>query len=197
MEDLPNKETLHHVATLKNPGTTLDHLTSPRTSLTDNNDMGSVLFGTSYPLVPCKLVKKIRDGEFVEMVDLLPDQLASSGDSELAKNGKNCNQHYRVGEMFRFIHLNYRLQCPRKSGRSIGISNLDNRCLHRISRGLLGRLRQAVQVEGSGDLLPTGQQWTQHCGTGLLVCCQVPQGVHTASASPTNLESVNSLQISG
>ena len=38
--------------------------------------------------MPCKLVKKITDGEFVEMADLLLDKLASSEDNELTKSLK-------------------------------------------------------------------------------------------------------------
>ena len=79
---------LRHVATLKNADTSHDHRTPPRTSSMGNSDTGSALLGTSYPPVPCKLVKKITDGEFVEMADLLLDKLASSGDNELTKSSK-------------------------------------------------------------------------------------------------------------
>ena len=88
VHDPPSEEVLRHVATLKDTDNSHDGQTSLRTSSMGNRDTGSVLLGTSYPPVPCKLVKKITDGEFVEMADLLPDKLASSGDNDLTKSSK-------------------------------------------------------------------------------------------------------------
>ena len=72
----------------KDSGTRNDQAILPRNSSGGTRDTGSLLLGTSCPPVPCKLVKKITDGEFVEMSELLPDRLASSGDKELSKSSK-------------------------------------------------------------------------------------------------------------
>lgn len=88
VSDLPSEDQLRHVATMKDTGTNDNQLTLPGSTRPGNGDAGSVLLGTSYPPVPNKLVKKINDGDFVEMADLLPDRLANSGDNELAKPSK-------------------------------------------------------------------------------------------------------------
>ena len=46
-----------------------------------SKDDGSVLVGASYPPLPNKLVKKIRDSEFLEMADL-PERLGAGGDND-------------------------------------------------------------------------------------------------------------------
>ena len=50
-----------------------------------NKDDGNVLVGASYPPVSNKLVKMIRDGEFIEMTDLL---VGADGDNDPVKSSK-------------------------------------------------------------------------------------------------------------
>ena len=87
-KDLPNEDNLRHMPNTKDTGTNDDQLIPPRTSLSDKNDTGSVLLGTSYPSAK-QVNKKIRNGEFVEMANLLPDRQASSGDNEFTKSKKH------------------------------------------------------------------------------------------------------------
>ena len=66
-------------------GTDLDHLTVfdldgtelVRKKVTHTVSMRmapQVIFGAGFPPVPRKLVKRIEDGEYIEMAELLPDK---------------------------------------------------------------------------------------------------------------------------
>ena len=95
----------------------------------------------SYPPVPCKLVKKITDGEFVKISDLLPDRLASAGD-DLAKPLKKESGHKdnRMGTVLRVVCLYHLSLCPRESARPAGLSGPYHRCLYGVPGRILGWL---------------------------------------------------------
>ena len=66
----------------------LTQQTPVRASLSINKDNGNVLVGARYPPVPNKLVKRIRDGEFIETADLLPERLGAGRDNDPVKSLK-------------------------------------------------------------------------------------------------------------
>lgn len=77
---------LSHVKAFKDLGTREEPIICGK-PVCGGSDTGSVLFWTNSPPVLYKLVK-ISEGEFIEMADLLPDKLASFGDSESTKPTK-------------------------------------------------------------------------------------------------------------
>ena len=54
-----------------------------------NNPL-QVIFGASLPPVPSRLVKRIEEGEFIELSDLLPERLAiTSAEEDQSKSSKS------------------------------------------------------------------------------------------------------------
>ena len=88
--------------------------TTLRALLPIDKDDTNVLVGTSYPLVPNKLMKRIRYGKFIEMADILPKRLGAGGDSELTKSTKKW-KIVRMGMLFWFVRLHRCWQYPWES----------------------------------------------------------------------------------
>ena len=66
----------------------------PQSSIPSTHKTSEVLFGAGLPPVPAKLVKRIEDGEFIEMIELLPERLAmSSVDDRLSKPKRRSIQN--------------------------------------------------------------------------------------------------------
>ena len=79
---------LRDVMTINDSDTGSTQLTTITAPLSVEKDDANVLVGTTYPPVPNKLIKKIRDGEFIEIADLLPKRLGAGGDIEPTKSTK-------------------------------------------------------------------------------------------------------------
>ena len=88
IDDMPDEDQLCDVMTINDSDTGSTQRTTIRAPLSVEKDDANVLVGTSYPPVPNKLIKKIRDGEFIEMADLLPERLGAGGDNEPTKSTK-------------------------------------------------------------------------------------------------------------
>ena len=85
---LDEEDQLRDVMTINDSDTGLTQRTTIRAPLSVERDNANILVGMSYPPVPNKLIKKIRDGEFIEMADLLPERLGAGGDNEPTKSTK-------------------------------------------------------------------------------------------------------------
>ena len=88
IDEIPDEDQLQGVLTINDSNPRLTQWTPVRTSSSINKDDGNVLVGASHPPIPNKLVKKIRDGEFIEMADLLPERLGAGGDNDPVKSSK-------------------------------------------------------------------------------------------------------------
>ena len=88
IDEIPDEDQLQGVLTINDSNPRLTQQTPVRTPSSINKDDGNVLVGASYPPVPNKLVKRIRDGEFIEMADLLPERLGAGGDNDPVKSSK-------------------------------------------------------------------------------------------------------------
>ena len=87
IDEIPDEDQFQDVLTINDSNPRLTQRTPVRAPSSINKDDGSVLVGASYPPVPNKLVKKIRDGEFLEMADL-PERLGACGDNDPVKSSK-------------------------------------------------------------------------------------------------------------
>ena len=61
--------------TLLTPSAPPDHQDLPRITTRLQDDTESVIIGAGLPPVPGSLVKRIREGHFIEMGELLPEHL--------------------------------------------------------------------------------------------------------------------------
>ena len=84
---MPDEDQLQEVLTINDSDPRLTQRTLVRALLSIDKDEGSVLVGASYPPVPNKFAKRIKDGEFIEMVDLIA-RLGASGDNDPVKSSK-------------------------------------------------------------------------------------------------------------
>ena len=88
IDDIPDEDQLQDVLTMNDSNPRLTQQTPVRGPSSINKDDGRVLVGASYPPVRNKLVKKIRDGEFLEIANLLPERLGAGGDNGQVKSSK-------------------------------------------------------------------------------------------------------------
>ena len=88
VDEIPDEDQLQDVLSINDSNPRFTLRTPVRAPSLINKDDGSVLVGVSYPPVPNKLVKKIRDGEFLETADLLPERLGADGDNDPVKSSK-------------------------------------------------------------------------------------------------------------
>ena len=88
IDEIPDEDQLQDVLTINDSNPRLTQWTPVRAPSSINKDDGNELVGTSYPPVLNKLVKRIRDSEFREMADLLPERLGAGGDNDPVKSLK-------------------------------------------------------------------------------------------------------------
>ena len=95
IDEIPDKDQLQDVMTINDSDPRPTQQTPVRTPLLIYKDDTNVLMGASYPPVPNKLVKRIRDGEFIEMADVLPERL---GAGEIMSQLKETKNRYSILE---------------------------------------------------------------------------------------------------
>ena len=98
IDEMPDEDQLQEVLTINDSDPRLTRRTPVRTPSSIDKDDGSVLVGASYPPVPNKFAKRIKDGEFIKMVGFI-ERLGAGGDNDQVKSSKNQRIVTGMGSM--------------------------------------------------------------------------------------------------